>query len=294
MLKKYPNGELFDKFLELSDLSSVFKILSKMEYVILRKIIYIADANVDSEGKVYLEDLRADMNIPMAKVSEIVRTMSDEGWLMWNLDQVSKKTYVQLTNNGREKFGLQAEGLKKISERFSAELSEEEQKCFYSVLGKFGDILNQERNSAEAYFELLLGRMKNVNMNFIGLLKPKSSVTYINEDCSVEQVVSVLKDSGYTTIPVIDMDGRYIGTVSEGDCLWYINDYGVDALGQATAKNIVNKKRNPAVHDVVNNKMLVDNILSQNFLCMVDDRDCFIGIITRKDIIQYLKQKVEK
>ena len=27
---------------------------------------------------------------------------------------------------------------------------------------------------------------------------------------------------GYTAIPVITRDGKYIGTVSEGDFLWYI------------------------------------------------------------------------
>ena len=35
--------------------------------------------------------------------------------------------------------------------------------------------------------------------------------------------------------------------------------------------------------------VIMERILDRNFLCVVDDRDCFIGIITRKSIILYLK-----
>ena len=36
---------------------------------------------------------------------------------------------------------------------------------------------------------------------------------------------------------------------------------------------------------------LVDKALNQNFVPVVDDRDYFIGIITRKDIIRYFYEK---
>ena len=34
--------------------------------------------------------------------------------------------------------------------------------------------------------------------------------------------------------------------------------------------------------------------LKQNFVPVIDDNKIFIGIITRKDIIQYLYKKIEK
>ena len=36
---------------------------------------------------------------------------------------------------------------------------------------------------------------------------------------------------------------------------------------------------------------LVERALAQNFVPMVDDRNCYIGIITRRDIIQNILNK---
>lgn len=293
MTKEIVRGEIFDKFLEFSDMSSVFKILSRTEYIILLKLIKKADDNVEHGGKVYLEYMKNELNLPMSMVSEIVRTMSEEGWLLWKLDAVSKKTYIEVTGSGREKCRCQKEGMKKISDRLAKEMTEEEKDILFSVLNKLGNIVNEERYQTEAYFNLLLGRHDD-KMNIINLLKPKSTVSYIVSTQTLEKTIAILKESGYATIPVISETGIYLGTISEGDILWYINENGMDQLTKAFANDIVNKKRNPAVHDIVDSRTIVDNIMAQNFLCMVDDRECFIGIITRKDIIKYLKERADK
>ena len=38
---------------------------------------------------------------------------------------------------------------------------------------------------------------------------------------------------------------------------------------------------------------LLDRAINQNFVPVLDDQKCFIGIITRKDIIKYFYQKCE-
>ena len=38
---------------------------------------------------------------------------------------------------------------------------------------------------------------------------------------------------------------------------------------------------------------LIGKALNQNFVPVLDDQKCFIGIITRKDIIKYFYQKCE-
>ena len=85
----------------------------------------------------------------------------------------------------------------------------------------------------------------------------------------------------------------YIGTVSDGDILHFISKNGIDTLNEVHVRDIVNTKRNPAVHDFDDGNTIINDIIDQNFLCMVDDRGCFIGIITRKDIIRYMKKKIE-
>ncbi len=287
------SSSLFDKFLEFSDVTSVFKVLSRTEYIILWKIIQEAD-NGENDGKVYLEKIKKNFNAPMVKVSEIVREMSEEGWLLWKLDSHNKKTYVEVTSSGREKCEQQRKGMKKIRDRIEEEISEEDKKVFLSVLDTYGRVIREEVDQTEEYFNLILGKNRDT-MNIISILKPKNTVTYVYDTDSLEEVLSVIRKSGFATIPVIDRSGKYAGTISEGDMLWYIDKKGgLDALKTSNASDIVNKTRNPAVKDMVNNKTLIDGLKSQNFLCMVDDRNCFIGIITRKELLKYFEEYVQR
>lgn len=285
-------GELFDKFLELSDMSSVFRVLSRFEYVILRKLIKKADSNPEQNGRVYLEEIKNDLNIPMVRVSEVIQAISDEGLLAWKLDSTTQKTYVEITEQGREKCLLQREGMKKISDRIDKELSEEEKNHIVSGLLKFGRIVNEEQGETDAFFELLSGKSTD-NMNIIGLIKPKNTVCFLKSDYPLDKSIELLYESKYTTLPVVDEAGIYIGTVSDGDFLWYINKHGMSGLEDVYVRDIVNTKRNPAVHDFDDARTIINNIMEQNFLCMVDDRGCFIGIITRKDVIRYMKKRIE-
>ena len=38
-------------------------------------------------------------------------------------------------------------------------------------------------------------------------------------------------------------------------------------------------------------KDLLLMVMNQNFVSVIDDRDCFIGIITRKSVLEYFYQK---
>ena len=61
-------------------------------------------------------------------------------------------------------------------------------------------------------------------MNVIMLLKHKDSLKYIYEDNTLRQGLEKMRAHSYTAIPVITRDGKYVGTVSEGDFLWHIID----------------------------------------------------------------------
>ena len=61
-------------------------------------------------------------------------------------------------------------------------------------------------------------------MNIAFFLRPKISVAYLYSDWTVRHSLEKMKHYGYAAIPVINRDGRYMGTVSEGDFLWYLTD----------------------------------------------------------------------
>lgn len=61
-------------------------------------------------------------------------------------------------------------------------------------------------------------------MNVLMLLKPKETVKYIYDSNTLRQGMEKMRAHSYTAIPVISESGRYVGTVSEGDFLYYILD----------------------------------------------------------------------
>lgn len=131
-------------------------------------------------------------------------------------------------------------------------------------------------------------------MNIIGMLKPKYSTTYLEAGDSLREGLRIMKESGYTAVPVIDCEGKYVGTVTEGDFLWNILNHGEKILDSKHINEIIKKDWNLAITDEESETNLINRALQQNFVPMVDDRNCYIGIITRRDIIQnILKKKVD-
>ena len=127
-------------------------------------------------------------------------------------------------------------------------------------------------------------------MNIFSILVPKHMLTYFNADDTLDKAVSLLLGSTYSAVPVIDKEGRYVGVVSEGDFLRAVMEHGRDELANYTVSDIVKRDPGAAVLNTVEHEEIMERILDRNFLYIVDDRQCFIGIITRKSVILYLKK----
>ena len=126
-------------------------------------------------------------------------------------------------------------------------------------------------------------------MNVIMLLKPKTTVQYIFEDNTLRQGLEKMRAHSYTAIPVISQDGKYVGTVSEGDFLYYILDQrnnSLKAKEKHLVRDILREGFNPAVRIDVTMDELLERAMRQNFVPVTDDFDTFIGIVTRRAIIR--------
>lgn len=135
-------------------------------------------------------------------------------------------------------------------------------------------------------------------MNVAFFLKPKSEVAYLYDHYSIRQGLEKMCYHGYSSIPVLDKDGKYLGTVSEGNFLWYIvrgensetgRDYQVEIQNFEGKKvsDIVEKGKYPPVKITSDMTELLSRATEQNYVPVVDDRGYFIGLITRRDIIKY-------
>ena len=123
-------------------------------------------------------------------------------------------------------------------------------------------------------------------MNVIGMMRPKYSTTYLEAEDTLRDGLDIMKKSGYTAVPVIDREGRYVGTVKEGDFLWKLLEHGDSILDEVTIRDIIRTDWNMAATDEEDMDSIINRTMTQNFIPVVDDRGCYIGIITRRDMIQ--------
>lgn len=138
--------------------------------------------------------------------------------------------------------------------------------------------------------------MKNVAF----FLTPKQDVACLYDDFTLRQSLEKLRRCGYTAIPVITRDNQYVGTVSEGDFLWYLVTDGkfrkisMTQLEEAHLRDVIRQDYNPPVTINTDVDMLLQRAMQQNFIPVVDDLGSFIGIVTRKDIIKYFAEEKYK
>ena len=128
-------------------------------------------------------------------------------------------------------------------------------------------------------------------MNVLFFLTPKSQVKFVSDTMSVRQALEVIDYYRYSTIPVLTKEGKYVGTITEGDLLSYLKHHPYKDLSEFDYHNILEVQRRrdylPIKIDVEMND-LISNAINQNFVPVLDDQLHFIGIITRKSIINYL------
>lgn len=129
-------------------------------------------------------------------------------------------------------------------------------------------------------------------MNILRFLTPKSQVACLRGDASVRQGLEKMRHHGYNALPVLDEEGRYVGMVRDGDLLWLIVDRGADliALEDVPLATLI-RGDNPPVKNSASMAELLERVKENNFVPVIDDRDCFIGLIRRKDVIEYFSRR---
>ena len=129
--------------------------------------------------------------------------------------------------------------------------------------------------------------------NILFFLLPKAMCAYLYDDATIRQAIEKMEAAGYTSIPLLNKQGEYRGTLTEGDLLWALRCLCDLDMRQAEAHRICEisrRKDNVPVRVTTSMHDLIDRASTQNFVPVVDDKEAFIGIVTRRSIIQYCKQ----
>lgn len=132
-------------------------------------------------------------------------------------------------------------------------------------------------------------------MDIKSFLYPKNEVSYITTSSNMKEALDKLEACHYTAIPILDDNGVYFGTLSEGDLLWEMK--ATPGLDFDTMHKIpvVSIKKRMKIECVTIGADLDDMLAlaaDQNFVPVVDDDRVFLGIIRRKDIIEYYTRNI--
>lgn len=134
-------------------------------------------------------------------------------------------------------------------------------------------------------------------MNILFFLKPKGECIYVYDDDSLGKVLEVMETHRFASIPMISRaTGAYRGTITEGDLLWDIknrHNLNIHNAEDIRIKEIKRHRDNQPVSVGAKMEDLISKVIQQNFVPVIDGQKCFIGIITRKNVIEYLCEKSE-
>ncbi|MFX3634994.1 MAG: CBS domain-containing protein [Candidatus Pristimantibacillus sp.] len=127
-------------------------------------------------------------------------------------------------------------------------------------------------------------------MNIAFFLLPKQEVVTVTQEATLRQTLEKMEHHRYTAVPIIDAEGGYAGTVTEGDLLWFMKnrpDLTFESANKVKLSEVPLRLNNKTVLIDANMADLITLAKVQNFVPVVDDMSRFIGIVRRSEIIDY-------
>jgi len=126
-------------------------------------------------------------------------------------------------------------------------------------------------------------------------LLPKLEIVFLKPNFTLRQTLEKMEHHRYTAVPIVSETGDYLGTITEGDILWYFKNnplLSFENAHQHSLSEIKLRLHINTVHIDANMEDLIRLVKVQNFVPVVDDADKFIGIVRRSDIIEYCADKI--
>lgn len=131
-------------------------------------------------------------------------------------------------------------------------------------------------------------------MNILFFLTPKVDVGYVYSSDTMGEAIEKMLKYKFTTVPVLnEVSGRYEGTLANDDLLRELNRHPsltIAAAADRPLKSVSRRRDYAVVRADADMEDLLNSASTQNFVPVVDDTGAFIGIITRREVIRYLRE----
>ena len=133
-------------------------------------------------------------------------------------------------------------------------------------------------------------RKRVSHMNLLFFLTPKAEVAFLYDDFTLRQAIEKMEYHRYSSIPILNRKGEYVGTITEGDILWAVkrnHDLSLQKAEDIPLLSIPRKRDNRCVSVDTGMEELIDAAMTQNFVPVIDGKNSFIGIVKRNSIIRF-------
>jgi len=127
-------------------------------------------------------------------------------------------------------------------------------------------------------------------MNVAFFLIPKKEIVFLKENATMRQALERMEYHSYSAVPLINDEGNYVGTITEGDLLWKLkNTRGLtfENMEDIFLSEVEQHVQNLPVTIDAQMEDLISRAVVQNFVPVVDDQQIFIGIVRRREMIEY-------
>ena len=80
-------------------------------------------------------------------------------------------------------------------------------------------------------------------MNILFFLKPKSELAYIYDYHTLRQALEIMEYHKYSSVPILNREGKYVGSITEGDVLWSLKKLNILSIKDAEDISIMKIER---------------------------------------------------
>ncbi len=129
-----------------------------------------------------------------------------------------------------------------------------------------------------------------VASNMLDFMIPADNVANVIDQHTLSTGLLILTQSNYTMIPVLSAESKLMGVISMSmiiKAVMTVDAIEMERLDELKVRDVmlsqpVRVRANCHLADVLN------YLIDQNFVCVVDEDNRFLGIITRKNVLQRL------
>lgn len=136
--------------------------------------------------------------------------------------------------------------------------------------------------------------MKGSRMNIFRFIIPKSLVEYTTADSTVRQGFEKMRFHRYVAIPVLDGEGKYVGMLRNDDILEFflsVERFDMKVAERTLVADVIDPSYSKPLYHTSTMEELLELVKEHNSVPVVDDRGCFIGIVLRRDVMNFLLKK---